>query len=85
MVKSCNPYLWFVAKFTSSIVIVQNFMINKICNVGLWCIVINISVYYHKINVSKIQYSILHAKVVVLFLWRVIIIASFRILMNNLC
>ena len=29
-VNSCLPYLWFVAKCIPSIVIVQNFMINKI-------------------------------------------------------
>ena len=46
---------------------------------------INISVMCYHEYIKKIQYSILHAYVVVLFLWRVIITASFRDLMNNLC
>ena len=45
----------------------------------------NISVMCYHNDIKTIQYSILHANVVVFFLWRVIITASFRVLMNNLC
>ena len=53
-VNSCFPYLWFVAKFTPSIV--------NASIVSVMC--------YHK-DIKTIQYSSLHANVVVFFLWRV--------------
>ena len=46
---------------------------------------INISVSVITKISKTIQYSILHANAVVFFPWRVIITASFRVLMNNLC
>ena len=78
---SCFPLLWLVAKFTPSIVIVQNFMINKILQ-G-W---IMMYTYKHICNVlsqryqnDTIQYP--SRKRSCVFSME----GCFRVLMNNLC